>query len=785
MLADSGVQLVLTQAPLLAARPWLAPAGGQVLALDAAADQLAALPDTDPQVALSGDHLAYVIYTSGSTGRPKGVLVPHRGLTNLVLGQTAAFGISAADRILQFASFSFDAAVSETFMALAIGATLVLAPQESLADPAALTRLLRDQRITAITLPPSLLAVLDPAELDHLRVLISAGERLPAAVAQQWAEGRMLFNAYGPTEATIGPTLGQVTALPAGATSAPVGRPIPNIAIHLLDRYGQPAPVGVPAELCVAGVGLARGYLGRPNLTAERFVPESGNRTQMTQIGKGHTDLSRSASAQPVSALNSRLYRTGDLARYLPDGQIEILGRIDQQVKLRGFRIELGEIEATLRELPDVRDAVVVVREDAPGDQRLVAYLIAAGDARDLDWRTALRGRLPEYMLPAAVVWLDAFPLSPNGKVDRKRLPAPERSDTQGTRKAPYVAPRDPIETQLVAVFESVLGVSPVGVLDDFFELGGHSLLAVKLIARIGAEIGIPLPLAALFEQGTVDRLARVIRTEYLGEFQSSLVPIKPRGDKPALFFIHPSGGSVHWYYDLGRTLPEDRPLYGLQAHGLMGDGELDETVEAMAERYVAEIREVQPEGPYHLASWSMGVAIALEVAQQLLAGGAEMGLLAVVDQGPASPDDEPADDAEYLADFFGKRMPVSLDYLRTLDSDEQLRYVMEEAKRIEWLFKDVTFGQFKQFVRVLKTHSRAWRQYHPMRYEGEIALFRAAEREAAPEEPEDLGWGALAPGRVTVVVVPGNHNTILHDHVTAFAAEICGQLDDLENRRT
>jgi thioesterase domain-containing protein/acyl carrier protein len=387
-------------------------------------------------------------------------------------------------------------------------------------------------------------------------------------------------------------------------------------------------------------------------------------------------------------------------------------------------------------------------------------------------------------MIPQAVVWLDAFPLSPNGKVDRQRLPAPERGAGEASRKAPFVAPRDPLETQIAALFEAVLGVAPVGALDDFFELGGHSLLAVKLIARLGAEIGAALPLATLFEQPTVEHLAQVVREQYLGEFQSIIVPIKPDGDRPALFFIHPSGGSVHWYYEVAKHLPDDRPLYGAQAYGLMGDADLDETVEDMAARYVTEIRATQPEGPYHIASWSMGVAIALEVAQQLLTSGAEMGLLAVVDQGPESPDGEPTDDAEYLVDFFGKRMPVSLEHLRTLEGDEQLRYVMEEAKRIEWLFKDVTFTQFKQFVRVLKTHADAWRRYRPAEYAGTITLFRAAERQPDQSEPRDLGWSAVAEDRVDIVDAPGNHNTILRDHVAVFAAEIVARMEDLERRR-
>jgi thioesterase domain-containing protein len=563
----------------------------------------------------------------------------------------------------------------------------------------------------------------------------------------------------------------------------PIGQPLPNFQCYVVDANLQPQPIGVPGELLVGGAGVARGYLNRPELTAERFIPRAAFLAQIDPR-RGRGPASNSPDSQTV-------YRTGDLVRWLPSGELEFLGRIDDQVKVRGFRIELGEIEAVLREHPRVRDAVAIVREDVLGDKRIVAYLVRQesaepADAEAADWRAFARGRLPEYMIPSAFVLVDALPITPAGKVDRlalRKAPLPNAElDRQGVQGTEYIAPRDPLETQLTATFEELLGVHGIGVRDNFFELGGHSLLAVKLVARIGAYLGVPLPLAPLFEQPTVEHLAAVIREQYLGAFQASLVPIKPDGDRPALFFIHPSGGSVHWYYDLAQRLPEDRPLYGLQAHGLMGDAPLDETVEAMAARYVAEIREAQPDGPYHIASWSMGVAIALEVGQQLLAQGAEMGLLVVVDQGPVSPIDEPEDDAEYLLTFFGKRMPVSLEYLRTLEGDEQLRYVMEEAKRIEWLFKDVTFAQFKQFVRVLKVHSLAWRNYRPATYDGRVLVFRASEREMAPGDPADLGWGALAGERVEVVETRGNHNTILHDYVDEFAAALLPCVAAAEN---
>ncbi len=533
MLADAGVTLVLTHAHLLdpeplASEPLAAESPSAThFCLDRDWDQLAGYPDTTPALTLSGEHLAYVIYTSGSTGRPKGVLVAHRGLTNLVRAQTAAFGITPADRILQFASFSFDAAVSETFMALAAGATLYLAPQTTLAAPPELTRLLQDYAISAVTLPPSLLALLDPAGLDDLQCLISAGERLPAAVAARWAPGRRLFNAYGPTEATIGPTLGRVADLPAGAASAPVGRPIANIAIHLRDRYGNPVPVGVPGELCVAGAGLARGYLGRPDLTAERFVPLATHAHECDEFG------------QPRA---TRLYRTGDLARYLPDGQLEILGRIDQQVKLRGFRIELGEIEAVLRELPGVADAVALVQAETPGDPaaRLVAYLVAGDSTSEAagDWRAHLRARLPEYMLPAAFVLLDAFPLTPNGKVDRAALLArePEAGGLgfAAGRRA-RVAPRTPDEELVAGVFEQVLGVQNVSIDDSFFDLGGHSLLATRLASRIREVFGVELALRDLFDARTVAAIAEKVAAARRSDSTEPAPPITrtPRPGAP------------------------------------------------------------------------------------------------------------------------------------------------------------------------------------------------------------------------------------------------------------
>ena len=750
MIEDSGIQVLLAQERLLETESWKLEAGSRRLAivrLDTDWPTLARQPTTNLPIYQSTSHLAYVIYTSGSTGRPKGVMVPHAGLTNLVLAQIAGFRVWPESRVLQFASFSFDACVSETFMALLSGATLVLAPQPVLASVPDLARLLRAQRISVVTLPPSVLSVLPEEGLEGLTSLISAGERCPADLARRWTHGRHFVNAYGPTEATIGPTLHPVTALPAGLSSAPIGRPIQNMRIYLFDRYGQPVPIGVPGEVHIGGIGVARGYLGRPELTAEKFVPNPFAEVRSPTSG-------------------SRLYRTGDLARWLPDGNLEYLGRVDFQVKVRGFRIELGEIESVLRTHPGLAEAVVLTRPDASGDSRLLAFIlrppVADADVTPASLREHLRASLPEYMLPAAFVTVEAMPLTPNGKIDRRALADLPEPGREGAATE-YVEPRDLLEAQLVQIWQEVLGVTSVGVRDSFFDLGGHSLLAVKLIARIGSELGVNVPLVALFQEPTVEHLAGVLREQYLGAFASPLVPLKPDGSRPPLFMIHPSGGSVHWYQDLAGQMPDDQPVYGLQARGLMGDEELDTTIEAMAARYVAEIRRVQPAGPYRLGSWSMGVVIALEAAQQLRDQGQEVGLLAMLDQGPYQPDVAPADDAEYLITFFGRRMPVEVDFLRTLEPDVQLEYVMAEAKRIGWMFQDVSLAQFKHFVTILKTHEHAWRSYQPQPYAGKVTLYRATETQH-PEPAPDLGWGQIALAGVDVDEVPGDHNTMLHE---------------------
>ncbi len=444
-------------------------------------------------VAVSPDNLAYVIYTSGSTGRPKGTMLPHRGLVNLARAQRKAFAIHPGSRILQFASLSFDASVWETVMALLNGATLVYADQAELLTGDGVGEVLRREQITTVTLPPSVLAVVPQGEFPHLRTIVTAGERCTLDLVKRWAAGRQFVNAYGPTETTVCASMYEASER--DRREPPIGRPIDNFQLYVLDSNWQLSPVGVPGELCVGGVGLARGYLNRPDLTAEKFIPNPF-----------------------TSSPGERLYRTGDLVRWLSDGNLEFLGRIDTQVKLRGFRIELGEIEAVLAGHPAVADVAVIVREDIKGQPYLAAYYVseAGQEPPASEFRSYLRKKLPEYMVPTVYVRLDALPLTPNGKVDRRRLPKPELS--RGGLSTEYTAPRTEVERELCGIVEELLGLDRVGVHDNFFELGGHSLLATKFMSRIRERLGVELPLRDLFEKPTVAELAVAIEERQRAE---------------------------------------------------------------------------------------------------------------------------------------------------------------------------------------------------------------------------------------------------------------------------
>ncbi|MFN6569722.1 amino acid adenylation domain-containing protein, partial [Dendronalium sp. ChiSLP03b] len=484
MLEDAQVSLLLTQQRLIDKLP---EHQAKLVCLDEAWSQIAQNNQDNPTSGVEAFHLANVIYTSGSTGKPKGVMVEHKGLCNLAQAQIQTFGLTSDSRVLQFASFSFDASIWEVVMALRSGGTLYLGTKDSLLPGKPLIERLRDYSITHITLPPSALAVMPVDELPALQTIIVAGEACSPELIKQWSVGRNFFNAYGPTEATVCATIGKATPKAIAKCNnnekISIGKAIANTQVYILDENLQPVPVGVPGELHIGGVGLARGYINRPELTQEKFISNP--------FGSG------------------RLYKTGDLGRYFPDGNIEYIGRIDNQVKIRGFRIELGEIEALLSQHGDVQICSVIAREETLGNRRLVAYVVPQKDVilttREL--RQFLADKLPGYMLPTAFVILETLPLTPNGKVDRRTLPNPDLHQ----ELSDYVMPNTEVEKIIAGIWQKALAVEKVGIYNNFFELGGHSLLLVKINQQLQEEFGLELSIVDMFNYPTIHSLSQYL----------------------------------------------------------------------------------------------------------------------------------------------------------------------------------------------------------------------------------------------------------------------------------
>jgi amino acid adenylation domain-containing protein len=771
MLADAQVPVLLTQERLLATID-LEPTGAlapRVFCLDAQWEETAGESGDDPAVRGTVDNLAYVIYTSGSTGRPKGVMIPHRGASNHMLWMLSSFPLGPEDRVLQRTPISFDASVWELWAPLLAGARLVLARPGGHGDPAYLAREIAARQITVLQLVPSLLTALmeEPglAACASLRNVFCGGEALPAELPRRLRSllDARLHNLYGPTEATIDAT-SHTCAEVEEERLVPIGRPVANTSALVLDAHLAAVPSGVPGELYLGGVQLARGYLGRPELTAERFVPDP--------------------FAAPGNE-GARLYRTGDQVRCLPGGEIAYLGRRDHQVKMRGFRIELGEIESALTSLAGVREAVVTMREDLPGDQRLVAYVTGEVAADAL--RRQLRERLPEFMVPAAFVGLEALPLTPNGKLDRKALPAPDRGPAPG-----LVAPRNPAEEILAEIWAELLGFERVGVHDNFFERGGHSLLAVRLMAGIEKRFGKTLPLAVLFTAPTVESLAALLSQSASPsghqERRSPLVAIKPRGERPPFFVVHPVGGNVLCYLDLAHHLAPEQPLYALQTPDDFGAGSgggrrLRVSLEEMAACYVRELRRVQPESPYRLGGWSVGGLVAFEMARQLAAEGHAPDLVALIDTLPpaaalpASDDELVAWFAEDLARLLGHEVGISPAELRPLPAQEKLGHVVRLGHAAGLLPEDFGLAQIEPLFMTFAANLQASRSYSPGPYSGSLALW-LSEQTASAHASQLAGWSRLALGGIETSTLPGDHYSVLRrPQVERLARELTAHL--------
>jgi amino acid adenylation domain-containing protein len=688
--------------------------------------------------------LAYVIYTSGSTGTPKGVLVGHAPLANAIGFSVRRYVLTPADRVLQFASISFDASLEEIFASLVSGATLVLRDDAMLESPRHLLDAAGRLGITVLSLPTAywhkVVAALAAGEArwpSAIRLVSIGGERAQAEPLAKWLAlglGVELVNVYGPTEATIGCTH---AALRVAEPEVPIGRPYANARVYLLGADLQPVPAGSIGELAVGGGVLARGYLGMPVLTAERFVPDPFHQTP-----------------------GARMYRTGDLAMHRPDGTLEFRGRVDAQVKVRGFRIELGEIEAALSRHPGVREAVVVARQHE-GETVLAGYVIpgephpTAGDLHRF-----LREQLPAYMVPPALVLLDRLPLTVHGKVDLDALPIPER--TTGSERD-SLAPRDALELRLVRLWEELLGVQPISVRDDFFELGGHSLIAVQLVARLQRSLGASLSMATLVRHPTIESLATILRGG--GETsQDTLVELAPGTGRP-FYCVHALGGEVFGYVHLARHFAAaGRSFYGLQATET-GEAETlePETLEEMAARYLHRLREAQPAGPYTLGGWSIGGVVAFEMARQLERQGESVDLLVLLDSYAPGSDNSPlrgegelvALFAYELAHLLGSHIELPADF-RERATGDALSWLTAEADRLSLLPSGVDTEEIARRFAVFRANFRALE-----RYEGGLCTAPALLLKAAGS-PAETGWGSLLTRPVEVLDLPGDHYSLL-----------------------
>jgi amino acid adenylation domain-containing protein len=620
MVTDAAVKVLLTDNKH---KPLFASVNDEAICLDTDWPAIAQESTSNLPPASDPSNLAYVMYTSGSTGAPKGVMVLQSGLVNYLSWAIKTYSVGAGGSVPVHTSISFDLTVTGLYIPLLAGGRVEIL-SEDVGGVSLLKALRKGNDRSLVKITPAHLELLNqqisPEEAaGRTKVFVIGGDNLVAESLVLWrkfAPATRLINEYGPTETVVGCCVHEVAADDPSTGSVPIGRPIANTQLYILDRYRNPVPIGVIGELYIGGAGVARGYLNRPELNQEKFL------------------------ADPFSSQSgARLYKTGDVARYRNDGILEYLGRVDNQVKVRGYRIELGEIEATLASDPRVKSCAVLVREDEPGDKQLVGYVVPregrSPTAEDL--REFLKQKLPEYMAPAHFVFLESIPLTTNGKVDRKALPAPSNEGVSAGRE--YVAPQTETEKKLADIWAKLLKVERVGINDDFFDLGGHSLMAMRAVSQIGEMFDLNLPLAVLLEAPTIAALAKKVQKEDKQDKEpaqapswSSLVPIRASGSKKPLFLVHGAEGNILLYRDVTQHLGPDQPVYGLQSQGLNGDGRFLSTVEEMATFYLKEIVQAQPRGPYFLGGYCLGGTIAYEMAQQLKAKGEKVEVVIMLD---------------------------------------------------------------------------------------------------------------------------------------------------------
>ncbi len=734
-----------------------------IAALDGYRGRIVLTDDLDSQPAdfegaeYAPTDLAYVIYTSGSTGKPKGVQIEHRSVLNFLASMSRKPGLDHRDVLAAVTSSSFDIHVLEVYLPLVIGARVVVVSREVAMDGIRLRKLLDHEGVTVMQATPAtwqLLLMAGWSKTPRLRKVLCGGEAMPRYLADELLNRcDEVWNLYGPTETTVWSTAYRVGP---GGGSVPIGMPIDNTSVYVLDDHGSPVPDGESGELYIAGAGVARGYLNRPELNAERFV------------------------ADPFAAQSgSRMYRTGDVVRRLPRGELDFLGRIDHQLKIRGYRVELGEIEVALSKCPAVRGVVVHPRENASGEKQLIAYIVPSTQPgpspRELI--ELLQDKLPPYMIPSAFVSLESFPLTSNGKIDRKALPAPQ---DRPTSRRETVKPATETESRLRDIWEKVLDVSPIGVEDEFIELGGDSLLSMRLLLRIEQEFGRLFFASLLAHDITIRRIASRIDTAEGDAQQSSLVCLRG-GSKRPLYLAPGIGGIPTDMFEIGANFEPDRPIYILRAPGLEDAGPPLDDVTQLAARYLRDIKALQSNGPYLLAGWSFGALVSFEIACQLRAQGESIAYLGLIDEFAPN---------AYRGERQGLKGQLIvvrnlLQWLGRTSISKLGRVVSAILGRPPKIDPAKYYGtqDMPQALRsVIDAHTKAETTYEPEVYVGDLFVYRTQDKARFKADKLDRGWSKYVDGKVTVRHAPGIHYTVhKNPHAMVLATGMQSDLSTAE----
>lgn len=755
MFEDSKAKLLLTQTrykPLFSRNI-------KIINLDESKEIINKELTSNLSVKMNPLNLSYMIYTSGSTGKPKGTMNTHIGICNRFQWLQNTYKLTEASNVLQKTPYSFDVSLWEIFWPLSVGAISVLAKPDGQKDPVYLIKLIQERNISILHFVPSMLRVfLETPQAKNcttLKKVLTGGEVVPMDILEKFYEvlpNSKLCNGYGPTETSNGVCY-YICGHKLDIQSIPIGRPIANTQAYILDYFLNPVPVGVPGELYIGGIQLGRGYINRPDLTAERFV------------------------ANPFSDKpGERIYQTGDLCRWLPDGNIEYLGRIDHQVKIRGQRVEFGEIETCLKGYPQIKEAVVSVNDDKSNNKKLIAYYVAKDKSTLLhtnDLLHFLKNKLPEYMLPSVFIQIQSIPLTPSGKLDRQALPIPDMLTNTGE----IILPHDNLELTLSQLWANVLNINEISINDNFFDLGGHSLLAIILINKIKQVLNISLPLSSLFSSSTVEEMADLIRKKGYKNENDVLVKIQTKGDLPPIFAAHPVGGNAMCYYELSHALGIHQPFYGLQQINT----NRETSIEEMANIYVDAIRKIQPTGPYRLLGWSMGGLIALEIAYQLEKKGEQVLNVDMIDSTifeKNQKSDESNDvNLEILGGFitdlagrYGQEVPLSPEELRMQPAENRLKYLFDKAKESKLLLVSADLQDFTKLIKQAELNSAAAEKYQPKKVEAPITFFVVEEDKVN----DNLNtWSNYTNQKIRHYVLAGDHYSIMRKPKVAVLAGI------------